>query len=108
MILKAGGLKVHVLSFAIPNVEINDIVEYRSKEMHPDSVANYLPLAFSREVPVVSANFYIRPLAIPGFGMRVQGFNANFVAPQKQKDGSTLVSMSNVPAQKDEPLRRRS
>jgi hypothetical protein len=103
-IVKVSGLKLKAISFAVPDLERGDIVEYRWKETHSDSLASFLRLRFWREIPTLEVNYYVKPLDIPGFTMRAQSFNGTFSAPERQRDGSTRVSLSHVPAYRDEPF----
>ena len=43
-LVKTKGLKLRGKTFAFPNVEVGDIVEYRYRETRDDEVANYLRL----------------------------------------------------------------
>lgn len=101
-IVKANDVKVKVKSFAIPALDRGTIVEYRWREYHRDSLATNLRLRFSRDIPVHDVRYYLRPLSIPGYGMVAFPFNGDFAPPQKQKDGYTMMALSNVPARADE------
>lgn len=97
-VVKSGDYKVKVTSFAMPALERGAIVEYTWQEYHRDSLAANLRLNFSRETPVHDVRYYLKPLSIPGYSMVAFPFNGTFNPPQKQKDGFTLLSLSNVPA----------
>jgi len=43
---KTKGLKVKGTSFALPNVEVGDIIEYRYREFRDDELGYYMPLEF--------------------------------------------------------------
>jgi Domain of Unknown Function with PDB structure (DUF3857) len=101
-IAKASGLRLRGVSFALPNLDLGDIVEYRWRETYPDSLASYLRLPFSRDIPVHVVNYYVRPLSVDGLKMQAQSFNATFPPAEHQRNGSTLVSLSNVAADVDE------
>ena len=101
-LIKAGDLQLKVVSFAVPAIQPGVIVEYRWREVHSDSIANYLRLPFSREIPVHTTRYYLRPLDIPGFAMMAQGFNGQFAPLARVKDGYSMVALSNVPADMDE------
>jgi hypothetical protein len=102
-IVKMSGLKMKAVSFAIPDLERGDVLEYRWKEIYYDSLATYLRLPFWREIPCVEVNYFVSPLEIPGFRMRAMAFNAQFAPPVRQKDGSSLVTLPHVPAYADAP-----
>lgn len=104
-IVKLSGVKIKAKSFAMPGVEPGAIIEYRWKEKRTDQLANYIRLYFQRDVPVQLVKYYIKPLSLPGFeyGMRAQTFNAVASPFTKEKDGFYSVSMTNVPAFREEP-----
>jgi hypothetical protein len=102
-LIKAGDIQIKVVSFAVPGIQTGAIVEYRWREVHRESIANYLRLPFSREIPVHVTRYYLRPIDLPGFTMMAQGFNGSFEPLQRSKDGFAMVSLSNVPADTDEP-----
>jgi len=102
---KANGVKLKAKSFAMPGVEPGAIIEYRWREVRNDRLANYIRLYFQREVPVHLVKYYLKPLSIPGFpyGMRAQTFNGSPTPFVKEKDGFYSITMSNVPAFREEP-----
>lgn len=104
-IQKANGVKIKAKSFAMPGVEPGAVIEYRWKEVRNDRLANYIRLYFQREVPVHLVKYYLKPLSLPGFpfGMRAQTFNGSPTPFVKEKDGFYSVTMSNVPAFREEP-----
>jgi transglutaminase-like putative cysteine protease len=101
-LVKANDLKIQVISFAVPGIEKGVIVEYRWREVYRNSIAMNLRLPFSREIPVQEVRYYVRPLAIPGVQMQAWPFNGTFSPPQKERDHSTMIALSNVPADVDE------
>ena len=101
-IVKANDLKVKVKSFAMPALERGVIVEYTWREHHRDSLATNLRLRFSRDIPVHDVRYYLRPLSIPGYSMAAYPMNGEFGSPVKQKDGFTMIALTNVPATVDE------
>ena len=105
VIVKAEGFKIKVVSFAVPAIEPGAIIEYRWRETYRYSLANNLRLPFSRDVPVQIVRYYIRPLSIGGLDWSMQAipFNATMTPPERQKDGSSMISLANVPSQADEP-----
>jgi hypothetical protein len=102
---KLSGVKIKAKSFAMPGVEPGAIIEYRWKEIRNDRLANYVRLYFQRDVPVQLVKYYIKPLSLTGFeyGMRVQTFNGQASPITKEKDNFYSVSMTNVPAFREEP-----
>ena len=104
-VVKANDVRVKAISFAVPAIATGAIVEYRWREIHTESIANYLRLSFSREIPVQVTRYYIRPLSFPDndYVMRAMSFNGNFEPIQPQRDGFTMLSLTNVRAERDEP-----
>jgi uncharacterized protein DUF3857/transglutaminase superfamily protein len=104
-VIKTNDVRVKAVSFAVPAIAPGTIIEYRWREIHSDSIANYLRLPFSREVPVQTTRYYLRPLEFPDndYVMRAMSFNGDFAPMEPQKDGFTMLSLSNVPADRDEP-----
>lgn len=100
-VVKANDLKVKVVSFAVPAIEAGVIVEYRWREVYRDSIASNLRLRFSRDIPIQDVRYFLRPLKIPGLAMMAWSFNAD-IAPVKQRDGSSMIRLSNVPADTNE------
>jgi hypothetical protein len=101
-VIKANDLKVTVVSFAVPAIESGAIVEYRWREVYRDSLAMNLRLKFSRDIPVHTVRYFVRPLAIPGMAMTARPFNGDFTPPVKQKNGASMLSLANVPADSSE------
>jgi hypothetical protein len=103
-IVKANDLKVQAVSFAVPAIDRGVVVEYRWREVFRDSLASNLRLPFSREIPAHLVRYYVRPLDFGGeFAMSAIPFNATFGAPQEARGGYTMVSLANVPADREEP-----
>lgn len=101
-VLKANDLQVKVMSFAVPAISAGAVIEYRWREVFADSIAMNLRLPFAREIPAHQVRYLIRPLAVPGLQMRAWPFKANFPSPERQRDGSALITLSDVPALVDE------
>jgi Domain of Unknown Function with PDB structure (DUF3857)/Transglutaminase-like superfamily len=104
-VIKTNDARVKAVSFAVPAIAPGTIIEYRWREIHTNSIANYLRLPFSREVPVQITRYYLRPLEFPDndYVMRAMSFNGDFAPMEPQKDGFTMLSLSNVPADREEP-----
>ena len=100
-IIKANGFKVKAKSFALPNLEIGSIVEYRYKESIENGTAN-MRLVFQHEFPIQTISYYVKPFA-GDRSMFWQGFNVGDLKFQKEKDGFQRATMNNVPAFREEP-----
>jgi hypothetical protein len=104
-LVKTKGLKLKGKSFAMPGVEVGDVIEYRWKETRRDQLADYIRLYFQREIPVWEVMYHIKPLSLPGFPLGMRSFpkNADHTPFVKEKDGFYLTTMSRVPAYREEP-----
>jgi hypothetical protein len=97
--VKLSGAKVKVKSFALPGVEPGSIIEYRWRELKPYNSADELRLHFQRDIPVRSVTYYLRPYK----GMRYRPFNMGDARFEKDKDGFSRITMTTVPAFREEP-----
>ncbi len=106
-IVKVGGFKVKAKTFAMPSVEPGVIIEYRWKEVRPNTLANNVRLQFQRDIPVRSVKYYLKPAQIDtgysSLGMSFKTFNGDASPPVKDKDGFYTTTMVNVPALHEEP-----
>src|ERR1051325_8427337 len=98
-VVKVSGVKVKVKSFALPGVEPGSIVEYRGREVRPGASADSMRIAFQRDIPVRSVTYYLKPY----MGMRYRPVNMGDARFEKDKDGFYRMSMSNMPAFREEP-----
>ena len=108
-VVRTSGLKVKAKSFSMPGVEAGSIIEYRWREVR-GGIAGYERFEFSRDVPVQSVKYYIKPYkemlvdsSGRAVGLRAQTFHGNMTPFFKEKDGSHSTSMTNVPAFREEP-----
>jgi hypothetical protein len=102
---RSKGLKLHGKSFALPNVEVGDIIEYQFRETRDDEIANYLRLYVQREIPVWSVAYHIKPLTSPflPFSMRSMAFQCQHPPFRQEPNGFYVTEFANVPAFKSEP-----
>ena len=100
-IIKANGLKVKAKSFAIPNLEVGGIVEYRYREVISDAGAAGMHLKFQREIPVQTLSYFYKPYnkKAPNY----QSFNFHDTKFVEGEKGFWVATRSNVPALKEEP-----
>ena len=102
-IIKAGGLRLKAKSFAIPGIEPGVIIEYRWREVSEGSGAHYMRLHFQRDLPVQRATYFVKPQRST-YGMRYMPFHVpDDVRFNQEKDGFYSVTMTNVPAFREEP-----
>jgi hypothetical protein len=106
-VVKAGGFKVKVKSFAMPAVEPGAVIEYRWREVRPGALANYIRLYFQRDIPVQFVRYHLKPLSgdigYSSLGMSTRMFNGKPAPLTKDKDGFYTTSLSNLPAFREEP-----
>ncbi len=101
-VIRAGGNKVKVKSFALPGLEVGSIVEIKYREIVESGQAGDMRLVFQREIPIESISYYIRPFA-GELGMGVFPFNMGSTHFENDKGGFSRATMTNVPAFKEEP-----
>src|SRR5690242_7274232 len=75
VVVKVGGIKLRVKSFAVPGIEPGAIIEYKWKEVISNSSANYLRLDFQRDIPVQSITYHIKPSKSFSGSFDVRAFN---------------------------------
>ena len=103
-IVKVSGLKLKAKSFAVPGIEAGAIIEYRWREVSSGAWANRVRLQLQRDIPVQTVTYYIKPWSGSAYGMRYMPFHVpETVRFTKDKNGFHKVSMSNIPAFREEP-----
>ncbi len=105
-LVKAGGVKVKVVSFAMPAVEPGVILEYRWRETRDNELASYVRMLFQRDIPAHEVKYFIKPLVLPFTlpPMRYMSFGAKTGPLVDERDGFYSISLKNVAAYKEEPL----
>jgi hypothetical protein len=105
-IVKISGFKVNSKSFAMPAVEPGAIIEYRWKEIRPNTLAHNVRLQFQRDIPVQSVTYLFKPPTqrspFSRMGLMSRMFNGQSTPFIRSKDGFYSTSMSNVPAFREE------
>ena len=106
-ILAIGGVKLKSKSFVLPAVVPGSVIEYRWREIHPESFAHYVELPFQREIPIQVVRYHIKPLeefADIGLRMRTQLFNmTRRPETSSESKGYTQIQVRGVPALRKEP-----
>lgn len=102
---KTKGFKIRGKTFALPNVEVGDIIEYRYKENRDNEIASHMRLYFQRDIPMWNVTYHLKPLNIPylPFAMRTMSFQCNHPPFQQEPNGFHATSMSDMPAFHAEP-----
>jgi hypothetical protein len=109
-VVKANGLKVKAMTFSMPGVEVGSIIEYRWREVR-EGISYYERFQFSRDIPVQFVKYWVKPYEhglVNGegqtVGLRAQTFQTATDSPfVKEKDGSYSMTLTNVPAFREEP-----
>jgi Domain of Unknown Function with PDB structure (DUF3857) len=106
-LIRAGGRKMKVVSFALPGVEIGAIVEYRWKQTENDNRFRYLRLYFADDFPTQKVSYFVKPLSSEYVGtdpMYLVPFNCKPTPVKPTNDGWNETSLANVPAYHEEPF----
>jgi hypothetical protein len=105
---KQGGLKVNVITFALPAVEPGSIIEYRY--MNNGGELNgfynpYIPMDVQSEYPVDEVTFHLKPFssAYVHAAMRYLPFGCVPEPGKADSRGFSSITVRNVPAYHDEP-----
>lgn len=103
---KAKGVKIRVVSFAMPGVEPGSIIEYRWMRNVGEFISRYVPLDVQSEYPVRELIFHVKPVTgqyVHWPDMRMMNFGCNPDKVVNEAGGFTLISLHNIPAFHDEP-----
>ncbi|HUI58113.1 MAG TPA: DUF3857 domain-containing protein [Bryobacteraceae bacterium] len=105
-LVRAGGRKVVVKSFAIPGIEPGAIVEYRYKEVRDNPRVLYTRLQLQREYPVQRVTYYVKPLSrdYTEYNLGMWPFNCTPSPLKTERNGFQSFSLENVPAFREEPF----
>jgi Domain of Unknown Function with PDB structure (DUF3857)/Transglutaminase-like superfamily len=106
-IVRAGGLKIKAVSFAMPAVEPGVIIECHWREVRDKELASYVRLPFQRDIPVHEVKYFVKPLVLSYYTvppMRRVSFGPQPSDFVREKDDFFSTSLRNVPAYRDEPL----
>lgn len=105
-VVRVGGRKVQVKSFALPGVEPGAIVEYRYREVRNNPNVFYERLQMQREYPVHKVTYFVKPLSrdYTSYSMMSWPFNCKPSPLKQEKDGYQSFSLENVPEFHEEPL----
>jgi hypothetical protein len=103
-LVKTKGAKLRGKTFALPNVEVGDIIEYQYKETRNNEIASYMRLYFQREIPTWNVSYHLKPLQLAylPYAMRSMAFQCQPTF-QKEQNGWYVTSLASIPAFKSEP-----
>lgn len=106
-LVKAGGRKVKVKSFAVPGLVPGAIVDYGWTEHRIKQLANYTRVDLQRDVPVQEVRHYIKPLALLrklGYTMALRWFQHPATEGIQDRHGYTVFTYYDLPAFQEEPF----
>jgi transglutaminase-like putative cysteine protease len=99
-VAKGNGHKIKVASFALPNVEAGDVIEYYWRARHEWPA--YERIDIQSELPSQRVRVVVRNTAAE---ISVHWLNINLPNPAKQRDSSeTSLEFENLPGLHEEPL----
>ncbi len=104
-VIRFGGFRRKVKSFAMPAVEPGAIIEYRIREVHFKQNIRYLRAQMQQEYPIQKITYFVKPLSRDyiDLGMRVWPFNCKNSPLEQGMNGFTATSVENLPAFQEEP-----
>jgi hypothetical protein len=106
-LVKAGGRKSQVKSFAVPGLVPGAIVDYGWTEHRIKQFANYTRLDLQRDVPVQVVRHHVKPLSALqelGYTMALRWFGHPATEGVQDRKGYTVFTYTNLPAFKEEPF----
>lgn len=101
VIEKGKGVKVRVVSFAMPGVEPGAIIEYRWTKNVGEFINRYVPLDVQSEYPVRELIFHVKPVSgqwVHWPNMRIMNFGCNPDKVTNELGGFTLITLHDIPA----------
>ncbi|HEX7078092.1 MAG TPA: DUF3857 domain-containing protein [Candidatus Eisenbacteria bacterium] len=104
-VAKRHGKKTREWSFAVPNLEIGSIVEYRWTERHYEHLAHYVSLQLQQLLPVRTTELWIKPYPYedPRIQMHVRYFHMSPPAFAAESGGWRHATLSSTPGFREEP-----
>lgn len=105
-ILKKSGIRVKVVSFALPDVEPGDVIEYRWHENLGDVLFRYIPLQVQSAFPTEVLTFHIKSesgqwVTLPE--LHDLAFHCKIDNWQRESSGFVKITLHNIPGFHKEP-----
>ncbi|MGH9581648.1 MAG: DUF3857 domain-containing protein, partial [Bryobacteraceae bacterium] len=105
-IVKKGGIRVNEVTFAMPDVEPGDIVEYRWQANLGDVLFRYVPLEVQSEFPTEQLTFHIKSetgqwVTMPE--MHEMEFHCKIDKWEREASGFVRITLHNIPGFHEEP-----
>jgi hypothetical protein len=104
-VVRVGGIRLKVKSFAMPAVEPGSIIEYRIREVHFRQNIFYLRAQMQHEYPIQKMTYFVKPMSrdYTQMTMRVWPFNCKNSPLKLESNGFTSTSVENLPSFQEEP-----
>lgn len=109
-VVRSGGIRSRVKSFAMPAVEPGAIIEYRWMEAHSTGryFSTYIRMPLQREYPIRKVTYFVKPLPSEriegGLRMAVMSLNCQPSPLKPENNGYHSLTLENVAAFQDEPF----
>ena|SRR5579875_559363 len=105
VIERRKGIKVKVVSFAMPGVEPGAVIEYHWTRNVGEFISRYMPLDVQSEYPVRELVFHLKPVSsqwVQWPNMRTMNFLCNPDKIAIEAGGFTAITLHNIPAFQEE------
>ncbi len=104
-VIRIGGIRRKVKSFAMPAVQPGAIIEYRVREVHFRQNIRYLRAEMQQEYPVQKVTYFVKPMSreFINMRMRVWPFNCKNSPLDLSMNGFSSTTVENLPAFQEEP-----
>jgi hypothetical protein len=103
LLVKAGEVKVQAKTFTLPDVSVGSIIEYRYRIQYPSSFVLNSDWHVQDELYTKRAHFSFIPYQGGiSAGLLWRKINLQDVAPQRQKDGSWILDVTDIPGLPEE------
>ncbi|MGA8030267.1 MAG: DUF3857 domain-containing protein [Bryobacteraceae bacterium] len=106
VIVRDNGVKVKVVSFAMPGVGPGAIIEYRFTKNIGEFIDRYVPLDVQSEFPIDELTFHIKPVRgqwAQWPAMRYMPVGCNIDNTGSEAGGFVFLTLHNIPAFHEEP-----
>jgi hypothetical protein len=102
-VTKTADEELQSTTFAVPNVVVGSVLEYRYRETRYDWLYGGMLLPLQLDIPVWLVRYNIRPIATTAFSMRNVVFNTTITPFQRRAGGFYTAMAKRLPALVREP-----
>jgi hypothetical protein len=106
-VVRKNGLKVRVVSFAMPGVEPGATIEYPWKADYGEALMRFIPLDVQSEFPTDELIFHVKPASSTQWirlpEMHYIPFGCKIDSIKHDVTGFETVTLHNIPAFHEEP-----